>query len=479
MLSILAVTSIQPAQAQTGINTGVYYKLVARHSGKALDVNASSTADGANVQQWADNGQANQQWRFVDVGGGYYKLLNRNSGKALDVAGQSVADGANVQQWADNGQTNQQWRPEQVSSGVYKLVARHSGKALDVNASSTADGANVQQWADNGQANQQWQLVQADGTQPTPVVPTPSPGTCNAAPVDPQATTQARKLLCYLYSQYGNHIISGQQESTWVNGPDYEMNYIYNNTGKYPAIRGLDMGDSPTFGTRALAWWNAGGIPMVGYHMGSPAQDSDGYSGSQMKANINAALTSGTADNRRLLQRLDAVAAQLKIVQDGGGAVLWRPYHEAGGTWFWWSMEGGSQYVRLWRYTFDYLTKTKGLHNLVWLHPYSGSPDGSFYPGKAYVDVGGADTYAGDHGPLTSMFNTTRNIVGTTIPIALHENGPIPDPDQLQSSSAKWVLFNTWHTTWITNTSTNPISLLQKVYGHAYVVTRDEVPNLK
>jgi mannan endo-1,4-beta-mannosidase len=67
-----------------------------------------------------------------------------------------------VQQWADNGQSNQQWRPEQVSSGVYKLVARHSGKALDVAGQSVADGANVQQWADNSQSNQQWQLVQVN-----------------------------------------------------------------------------------------------------------------------------------------------------------------------------------------------------------------------------------------------------------------------------------------------------------------------------
>jgi hypothetical protein len=302
---------------------------------------------------------------------------------------------------------------------------------------------------------------------------------CTATPVDPNATPQARRLLSYLYSQYGNHIISGQQESTWVAGPDYEMNYIFGNTGRYPAIRGLDRGDSPDFGARALAWWNAGGIPMVGYHMGAPNQDVDGYSGSLLTANINAALTPGTADYNRFIQRLDGAAAQLQVVQSGGGAVLWRPLHEAGGTWFWWSKEGGSQYVRLWRFMFDYYTRVKGLHNLVWLHPYDGVPDAAFYPGKALVDIGGADTYAGDHGPLTSLFNTTRNIVGGTIPIALHENGRIPDPVQLQSSGTRWVLFNTWHTTFITDTSLNPVSLLQQVYGSSYVVTRDEVPNLR
>jgi hypothetical protein len=313
----------------------------------------------------------------------------------------------------------------------------------------------------------------------TPPTTTPPAGSCSAAPVDPQATAAARRLLCYVYSQYGNHIISGQQESTWVDGPDYEMNYIHNATGKYPAIRGLDMGDSPTFGARALAWWNAGGIPMVGYHMGAPNQSQDGYAGSQLTANINAALTEGSSDNATFKRRMDAVAAQLAQVQSGGGAVLWRPFHEAGGTWFWWSKEGGSQYVRLWRYMYDYLTRTKGLHNLVWLHPYNGDPQAAFWPGKTYVDIGGADTYAGDHGPLTTLFNRTKAIVGSTVPIALHENGRIPDPAQLQSTATRWVLFNTWHSSFVSDTGINPVPAFQAVYASPYVITRDEVPNLR
>jgi hypothetical protein len=315
-------------------------------------------------------------------------------------------------------------------------------------------------------------------TTPPPTTPPPS-GSCSATPVDPAATAAARRLLCYVYSRYGNHILSGQQESTWVDGPDYEMNYIRNATGKYPAIRGLDMGDSPTFGARALAWWNAGGIPMVGYHMGAPNQSQDGYAGSQLTANINAALTEGSTDNATFKRRMDAVAAQLSQVQAGGGAVLWRPFHEAGGTWFWWSKEGGSQYVRLWRYMFDYLTGVKGVHNLVWLHPYNGEPQASFWPGKAFVDIGGADTYAGDHGPLTTLFNRTKAMVGSTVPIALHENGRIPDPAQLQSTATRWVLFNTWHSTFVSDTSINPVSTFQAVYASPYVVTRDEVPNLR
>ncbi|MGW4637075.1 glycosyl hydrolase [Sphaerisporangium sp. NPDC004334] len=457
LLTTVAALMAAPASAAAG--------LVGAASGRCLDVTGNSNSNGALLQIWDCNGQANQAFEFTSAG----ELRVFNGARCVDAYNGQTSPGTKVEIWDCNGGANQKWRQNADGS----ITGVQSGLCLDVNGAGTANGTPVILWNCTGQLNQRWTT---GGTSPTP---SPSGGTCNVAPVDPQATAQARKLLCYLYSQYGNHIISGQQESTWVGGPDYEMNYIRNNTGKYPAIRGMDRGDSPDFGSRALSWWNSGGIPMVGYHMGSPAQGSDGYSGSQMNANINAALTPGTADYNRFIQRLDGAATELAKVQAGGGAVIWRPFHEAGGTWFWWSKEGGGQYVRLWRFTFDYLTRTKGLHNLVWLLPYNGQPQSSFYPGKAYVDIAGADTYAGDHGPVTSLFNSTRNIVGSSIPIALHENGPIPDPDQLQSTATRWVLFNTWHTDWITNAGTNPISLLQKVYNSSYVVTRDEVPNLR
>ncbi len=302
---------------------------------------------------------------------------------------------------------------------------------------------------------------------------------CNVAPVDPKATPQARNLLCYMYSIYGNHILSGQQKSPWNRNGAMEMNYIQSVTGKLPAIRSMDYGDSQNWSTRAIPWWQAGGIVMVSYHMGAPGQPVDGWSGAQLSADINAVLTPGTTQYKSFISRLDGAASELAKAQAAGVPVIWRPFHEAGGTWFWWSKQGGSQYVRLWQFMFNYYTNTKGLHNLIWLHPFDGSPDASFWPGKARVDIGGADTYAKDHNPVTSLFNTTRNIVGSTIPIALHENGPMPDPALLQSSATKWVMFNTWHTSWIMDTNINAQSFMRQVYTSPYVITRDRVPNLK
>ena len=105
-IGMLVAVNPTPAEAAT-VDTNAWYVLVNRNSGKALDVHAASTADGARVSQWTRNDGANQQWQFVDSGGGFYRLKARHSGKVLDVARTSTADGAPIQQWADHNGTNQ------------------------------------------------------------------------------------------------------------------------------------------------------------------------------------------------------------------------------------------------------------------------------------------------------------------------------------------------------------------------------------
>ena len=60
---------------------------------------------------------------------------------------------------------------------------------------------------------------------------------------NPNANETTKKVYAYICEMYENHIISGQQESTWVDGPDYEMQYLFDATGKLPAMRGLDFMD--------------------------------------------------------------------------------------------------------------------------------------------------------------------------------------------------------------------------------------------
>jgi glucosylceramidase len=147
-----------------GINSNAYYKVLAKHSGKALDVVNASTGNGALIQQWdfTGTGGNNQKWRFVGVGGGYYQIIAKHSGKVLDVRDVSTSNGALIHQWEYVGGANQQWSVVDVGGGYYKITARHSGKALDVRDVSTSNGALIHQWEYEGGANQQWSLVQVE-----------------------------------------------------------------------------------------------------------------------------------------------------------------------------------------------------------------------------------------------------------------------------------------------------------------------------
>jgi hypothetical protein len=135
------------------------YKIIARHSGKALDVLNNGTANGSNVQQWASNNCVCQQWTLAHQGSGRYSVTGVGSGKMLDVNGNSTADGANVQIWTSTNGNNQRFTFLPAGNGYYRINAVHSGKCLDVAGASTADGGNVQQWTYLAGANQQWQLV--------------------------------------------------------------------------------------------------------------------------------------------------------------------------------------------------------------------------------------------------------------------------------------------------------------------------------
>jgi len=159
-----------PAASAATVDTSASYVLVNRNSGKALDLFNLATNDGARITQWTRNDGSNQQWQFVDSGGGFFRLRSRLSGKVLDVANRSTANGAAIQQWTDANGTNQQFSLLDSDSGFVRLINRNSGKAVEVQGAATTDGGNIVQFTDSNGANQQWQLVRVGATTP--------PGTC-------------------------------------------------------------------------------------------------------------------------------------------------------------------------------------------------------------------------------------------------------------------------------------------------------------
>jgi hypothetical protein len=173
----------EPAPAQVVPEPATVYEIVARHSGKCVDVAAKSVHDGGQVLQWSCHGGANQQWRIEAAGDGYSRLIAQHSGKCLDVDGWSVADGVQLQQWACHGGENQQWALQPLGDGYVSLVGRYSGLAVDVNGASGADGAPIIQYSPHGGANQQWVLRPVGGASP------------QAPPVNTAAAADAVRFL--------------------------------------------------------------------------------------------------------------------------------------------------------------------------------------------------------------------------------------------------------------------------------------------
>lgn len=297
---------------------------------------------------------------------------------------------------------------------------------------------------------------------------------------NPAASSEAKALYRYLWDIWGKKTLTGQQESTWVSGPQHELDYIQKVSGKLPAILGLDYihpKDNRNVNARAITWYRRGGIPSICWHWGSPLK-GPGYENSKMPFDAVAALQAGTAENGAMMRDMAEIADLLSEIRDAGVPVLWRPLHEFTGDWFWWGMHGGKIFKQLWITMYNYFTHDRGLNNLIWVLGYTKDPSGDYFPGKEYVDIAGADNYVDHTGPMKDMYDRVVAVSGHDLPIALHENGPIPDPGQLASSGAQWLWFLTWHSQWITSDKFNSAAHVKTVYNSDRYITLDELPDL-
>jgi hypothetical protein len=137
--------------------------LVARHSGKVLQVLGASTTDGAAIVQAAPAAGTHDQWSLMGIGGGFCKIIAGHSSKAMVVQSASTSDGAGIVQfpYSSAAPSNDEWKIEAVTGGYYRLVNRNSGKVVGIVGGSIADGAAVQQMTWTGATNQQFRIQDA------------------------------------------------------------------------------------------------------------------------------------------------------------------------------------------------------------------------------------------------------------------------------------------------------------------------------
>lgn len=294
---------------------------------------------------------------------------------------------------------------------------------------------------------------------------------------NPNATDEAKKVYDYICSLSGENCLSAQQESTWMGSPDYEVNYIFDITGKYPAIRGLDYmsDDFKGVNKRAIEWWNEGGIVTIMWHTGADFNGEWSHCMNTEVADWDKTLTEGTAEYEAFVAGMDKAAQALLELQEEGVPVIWRPFHEFDGRWFWWGKGGAENFKKLWQLMYTRYTDHWGLNNLIWVLPYSGNGEAydMWYPGDEYCDIIGADSYAG--GVQHGLYEKLTEVSDAGKPYCFHECGTAPTAEELETTPCTW--FMIWHTSHLTDG--NSLKDLNALYNHKYVITRDELPDFK
>jgi len=178
-------------------------------------------------------------------------------------------------------------------------------------------------------------------------------------------------------------------------------------------------------------YWAQGGLVQLSEHMDNPVTGGNAWDTTAV--NPAEMISRGTTENHQLHDELDTIASHLQVLEDAGVVVLFRPFHEMNGDWFWWGAWKPAQFRALWREAFNYLTYTKGLDNLLWVYsPSAGTRGRAYYPGSKYVDIVGLDIYA-DLEPGCSAAPGWVDIASLGKPSAITEFGAYP-PDESDST---------------------------------------------
>jgi len=302
-------------------------------------------------------------------------------------------------------------------------------------------------------------------------------------PVNKNATPEAKALLSYLYSISGKSILSGEH-----GGGNRFLDSVKSITGKYPAVWGSDfIWSGPTGGgqrvvNEAIANYKKGYIIALMWHQGRPMDQPpygfrESVQAKMSDSDFQQIVTPGTELNKKYLVQLDTIAYYLKELQDAHVPVLWRPYHEMNGVWFWWGNRPGKNGIRkLWKMMYDRFVNYHHLDNLLWVWGANGPRDipkdeaysyAPFYPGAKYVDILGADIYHFDYEQkdYNELLAAAKGKV-----IALTEVGELPKPEIL-AAQPRWAWFMIW-TNFLWNNNTK--QQVNAIFSRPETLSRDD-----
>jgi mannan endo-1,4-beta-mannosidase len=316
--------------------------------------------------------------------------------------------------------------------------------------------------------------------------------------VNPNADDNALGLMSFLAMQYGLYILSGQQsQGDWRQNHGLfggEAGFIYEQTGKRPAVIGLDfidytpsrvaLGARSTETEAAILAWNNNAIVTFCWHWNAPTPYIDGtwyrafYTNHSQRGFFKRIMDGEDPEGyQMLLDDIDVIAVQLTRLRDAGVPILWRPLHEASGGWFWWGTDRES-YLKLWKLMFDRLTNHHDLTNLIWV--WNGQHK-DWYPGDEYVDIIGEDIYAAahDHSSQSGKFFEAAAYTDAPKMLAMTENGALFDPELAMRDGAMWAWWCVWNGNFVRTEEHTTFDTLRMFYNNGLVLTLEDLPDLK
>jgi len=306
----------------------------------------------------------------------------------------------------------------------------------------------------------------------------------NKTLITPDPTDEVVKLYNFLYDNYGQKIISGTMTLASMD----EVNWLKTNTGKKPALVGLDfMHTNRGYtwyndlepGNDAQNYYNQNGIPAICWHWRDPSRNTESFYTTGTNFDVSKIFDETSAEYKAMLSDIDYTAGLLKKLQDNKIAVIWRPLHEAAGGWFWWGAKGAAPCKKLYQIMFDRMVNYHGLHNLIWVWTREPNDD-AWYPGDEYVDIVGRDIYKdGDHSSQILEFNDMTTRYGGKKMVTISECGSFPDVDNLVKDGAAWSYYMPWYGGYVEDSKYNSLDLWKKMFASDYVLTLDEMPNLR
>ena len=244
----------------------------------------------------------------------------------------------------------------------------------------------------------------------------------NKMPIDRKATKETVNLYNNLGILSKSHTLFGHMQATeyghgWSG--DADRSDVKSVTGSHPAVIGIDFGgftsQSPEniIKTKEVAWkavveaYNRGGVVTASWHFPNPvSKGSFNWVDSLSLPAVKYIIPGGEA-HAKYKQILKGIGEWAQSVKGSDGTlspIIFRPFHEFDGGWFWWGKPHCTreEFIALWQFTVTYLRDSLQVHNFI----YAFSPDNKFnttkeylerYPGDQYVDLVGMDDY-GDMG---------------------------------------------------------------------------------